>query len=157
MADTRECARIIDTACLELLFASGTSNANDEQHGLGHAGLLRFLNQTEGLLMRIGDYSTPHTIYHLLELLERLVPIAPGRVFDLVAHALRRGTRSGFQHESLGMDLLVKLIGVFLADHKEIFEDEDRRRRLIDSLEIFMEAGWPSARRLLYRLPELIQ
>lgn len=157
LVDVRECARLIDTACMQLLFAAGARNGSYEQSGLDHTGLSRFLNQTEDLLMRIGDYAAPHTIYHLLELLEGLVLVDPERVFDLVAHALRRGTRSGFQYESMGIDLLVKLIGVFLADHKEVFEDEGRRRRLIDSLEILMEAGWPSARRLLYRLPELIQ
>jgi hypothetical protein len=46
---------------------------------------------------------------------------------------------------------------MFLADHKEIFEAAGRRAALIDCLETFMEAGWPAARRLLYRLPELIQ
>ncbi len=63
----------------------------------------------------------------------------------------------GYQYESLGADVMVRLVGVFLADHKEIFEDDARRAALVDCLEIFMEAGWTSARRLLYRLPELIQ
>ena len=70
---------------------------------------------------------------------------------------LRAGRQSGYQNEALGVDLLVKLVGVFLADHKEIFEDANRRAALVDCLEIFLEAGWPAARRLLYRLPELIQ
>jgi len=49
------------------------------------------------------------------------------------------------------------MMGIFLADYKTIFDDQNRRTRLINSLDIFMEAGWPAARRLLYRLPELIQ
>jgi len=57
----------------------------------------------------------------------------------------------------MGIDLIVRLVGVFLADHKEIFESEQRRTELIECLEIFMDAGWPAAQRLLYRLPELIQ
>ena len=50
----------------------------------------------------------------------------------------------------------MRLVGVFLADHREIFENEERRTALIECLEIFMEAGWPAAQRLLYRLPDLI-
>lgn len=108
-------------------------------------------------MRRIGDCSTPHTIYYLLELLETLVPVDPAKCFDLMAHALRHGTRFGFQNEHMGMEQLVKMMGVFLADYKIIFEEEHRRTSLIESLDIFMDAGWPSARRLLYRLPELIQ
>ncbi len=52
---------------------------------------------------------------------------------------------------------MVRLISSFLADSKEIFEAKERRQALVDCLEIFMEAGWPSARKLLYRLPELLQ
>ena len=52
---------------------------------------------------------------------------------------------------------LVEMMGVFLADYKIIFEEEHRRTCLIESLDIFMDADWPSARRLLYRLSELIQ
>ena len=52
---------------------------------------------------------------------------------------------------------MVRLISSFLADSKEIFGTEERRQALVDCLEIFMDAGWPSARKLLYRLPELLQ
>jgi hypothetical protein len=158
LAEVRESVQLIDFACQQLSFATNASNSSSpEKAELTHAGLDRFLDETAPLIQYISDYATPHTIYNLLQLLEKLAPVDPGRVFDLAAHALRAGTRSGYQHESMGIDLLVKMIGVFLADYKEIFEVEDRRARLIDSLEIFMEAGWPAARRLLYRLPELIQ
>ncbi|WP_264228265.1 hypothetical protein [Pantoea ananatis] len=74
-----------------------------------------------------------------------------------MAHALRQGTKTGFQHESLGMEQQVKMMGIFLAGYKIIFEDECRRERLIDRLDVFMAADWPVARRLLYRLPVFIQ
>jgi hypothetical protein len=51
---------------------------------------------------------------------------------------------------------MVKLAGRYLADHKEIFDDPQRRGALVETLEIFVAAGWPAVRRLLYRLPELL-
>jgi len=57
----------------------------------------------------------------------------------------------------MGADLSVKLIGLFLADYKQLFDDKGRRDALIECLEIFMAAGWPAARRLLYSLPKLLQ
>lgn len=154
--NTKLCAKIVDTACSQLRFAcEGKLNASKSP--LDQSGLKIFLDETERHLRRIGDCGTPHTIYYLLELLETLVPVNPEKCFDLMAHALRHGTKIGFQNESMGMDQLVKMMGIFLADYKTIFEDECRRERLIDSLDIFMAAGWPAARRLLYRLPEFIQ
>ncbi|KWU48822.1 hypothetical protein [Pseudomonas palleroniana] len=121
------------------------------------SGLGVFLQENADILKRIGEYAQPHTTYYLLQLVERLVDVDAGMAFDLAISILQSSTRLGYQNDTLGVDLLVKLIGIFLADHKEIFEDAARRAQLIDCLEIFMDAGWPAARRLLYRLPEFIQ
>lgn len=154
-----EFLQLLDTACNELYFSTGAIN-HSEQSNRPPSGIELdiFFREAAPILQQIGDYATPHTVYCLLQLLECLLPFAPERAFDLAAHVLRHGGRdTGFQFEPLGVDLIVRLVGVFLADHKEIFEDEERRTALIACLEIFMEAGWPSAQRLLYRLPELLQ
>jgi len=145
--------------CRELYFASGAFRSSGRDDPAPDAeGLAIFLAETGNLLKRIGDSGTPHTVYYLLQLLEHLAPVEPAVVFDLMANALTGGgRRTGYQFESMGADLLVRMVGVYLADHKALFEDEARRAVLIECLEIFMEAGWPAARRLLYRLPELIQ
>lgn len=52
---------------------------------------------------------------------------------------------------------MVRLVGRYLADHKEVFDEPERRAVLVDTLETFVSAGWPSVRRLFYRLPELLQ
>ena len=151
-----QCAEIIDRACLQLRFAC-QGEYNSDKASLEYVALNKFMKETEKHLKRIGDCGTPHTIYSFLELLKILVPVNPAKCFDLMAHALRHGTQFSFQYEAREMGQLVKMMGVFLADYKTIFEDENRRIRLIESLDIFMAAGWPAARRLLYRLPELIQ
>lgn len=157
--DAREYARLLDSVCSQLFFAVGAGKdkvAGDAE--FDSAALEQFFDEAAPILHGIGTYATPHTVYYLLQLLEFLLSIDPARALDLTTHALRSGgRRNGYQFESLGADLLVRLVGVFLADHKELFEDADRRAALIDCLEIFMDAGWPAARRLLYRLPELIQ
>lgn len=159
LKEFRECIKLVDAACQQLHFAAGNRSSREEPPGLDPAGLAQFFRETSDLLHNIGDNAPAHTVYHLLQLLERLVAIDPARAFDLAAHALRAGgARSGYQYESMGLNLMVRLVGVFLADHKEIFfEEPNRRAALIECLEAFMEAGWPAAQRLLYRLPELIR
>ena len=159
LSDAGKSAELLDIACRELYFSTGANHSSGESsRPTSTTELADFFVEATPILKRIGDCGTPHTVYYLLQLLEFLLPLDPERAFDLAAHALRSGgARTGFQFESMGIDLIVRLVGVFLADHKEIFESEQRRTELIECLEIFMDAGWPAAQRLLYRLPELIQ
>lgn len=157
-AEVRECMRLIDIAGMEMFFATGSrAGERDGDVALGHAGLDVFLRENIDLLRRIGEYAPPHTTYYLLQLVERLVDVDAGTAFDLAVSTLQAGRRLSYQNEPLGLGLLVRLTGVFLADHKEIFENQTRRAALVDCLEMFLDAGWPAAQRLLYRLPELIQ
>lgn len=158
IAEALECAKLIDTVAMQMFFATGRRNEQrDGNTALDLAGLKVFLRENASLLKRVGEYAQPHTTYYLLQLVERLVEVDAAAAFDLAASYLLSGRRSGYQYESMGADLMVRLVGIFLADHKEIFEDSDRRASLVDCLETFLEAGWPAARRLLYRLPELTQ
>jgi len=155
----RALAELLDAVCKEIYYASGASHTDQEaEPALGDAGLRLFFDEIADALEIIGNHATPHTVYNLLELLEFLRPFDAARAFDLTAHALLGGGRkTGYQFESLGADKFVKLIGIFLADHKQLFEEEVRRGLLVDCLDMFMNAGWPAARRLLYCLPELLQ
>jgi hypothetical protein len=154
-ARLRACAELIDKAAMQLYFATGRASGGS---GIEDAACAIFLNEVSPTLELIAHQPNPHTIYQLLQLIEVLAPQGPIKAFDLTAHAIRTGgSKGGYQFEALGAELMVRLISGFLADNKEIFEDEARRQALVDCLEIFMEAGWTSARKLLYRLPELLQ
>jgi hypothetical protein len=153
-------AKLLNNVSDQFYFASGAfRHPPDKKEGLDTLEQKRaFLNDVAATLKRIGDAGTPGTVHHLIELLDFLMPADPACVFDLTAHTLLgTGRAHGYQFESLGVDRVVALVGRFLADHRELFADEERRRKLIACLDVFMEAGWPSARRLLYRLPELLQ
>ncbi len=157
--EARSLAQLIDAVCRELFFACGAGrDRSDGGRLLDDQAMAVFFAEVAPTLEIVGDCATPHTVYYLLQLLEQLLPAEPARAFNLAANALLGGGRiTGYQFEPMGADLLVRLVGVFLADYKELFEDDARRGALIACLEVFMDAGWPAARRLLYRLPELIQ
>lgn len=154
-------AQILDRLMDQIFFASGAFRAreDDSEKGLETVETKRrFLDDMQGTLTRIADAGTPNTIHHLLEVLEHLIPADPARIFDLVSHALLgAGQQHNYQHESMGVDRFVGIVGRFLADYRELFTNELRRKNLVACLEVFMDAGWPSARRLLYRLPDLLQ
>jgi len=160
-ARARSAFRLIDTACQQLYFSSGAfqnANAHDSRPAMTSEGAQVFFAEVAPTLRRIGANGDAHTVYYLIQLLEHLIEADPAGVFDLIAVAvLNGGRRGGYEFESLGADLLVKITGRYLADHKEVFDDPSRRAALMDTLDTFVTAGWPAVRRLLYRLPELLQ
>lgn len=156
----RGAVQILDAACQELYFGFGAFHGTNQDEMIPPlmADAARiFLNETTPTLRRIGRHGGSHTLYELLQLLEHLVDAEPANVFDLFALSLLQGGRStGFEFESLAADLVVRVIGRYLADHKDVFDAPQQREALVDVLEKFVAAGWPSIRRLFYRLPDLL-
>ncbi len=154
----RACARLIDQVGDQLYFSSGASAQGGEDVPLAGIDSKRtFLRDATPIIQRLGDVGAPHTIYYLIELLDFLRPADPEAVFDLIAHALLKGgSRQGYEFEPLAINRFVTIVGIYLADHRGIFASPERREKLIACLDIFVNAGWPAARRLLYRLPELL-
>ncbi|WP_273242178.1 ATP-binding protein [Hyphomonas atlantica corrig.] len=155
--EIRACAEINHDVCMALYFAAEKicdEECSDDETQLTSS----FLASTEPLLRLLGAAAPPRSTYYLIKLIALLAPKEPAKAFDLIAYSLLNGGKEfGYQFEAMGADLAVEQFGVLLADNKEIFSDESRREQLVASLDLFMEAGWPSARRLLYRLPELVQ
>jgi hypothetical protein len=154
-------AKCMEYGCASLFFGSG---AFGEKHSDGvspvltDAGKRDFVHDVEASLRRLGDIAIPHTIYELVQLLDFMLPGDPALCFDLFTHALKEsGRKHGFQGEQLGVDVLVRIVSRCLADHDYIFRDKARRDRLVACLDIFVEAGWPAALRLVYRLPDSLR
>lgn len=155
----RSCIQLLDAAGSQLYFAlNGETKEKANKEPESKLLLRVFEDEYSQLISEIGANADPHTIYYLLQLVEKLVPAVPEASFAMMIDLLRSGKTFGYQFESLGVSLVVRMLGVFLADHKMIFTDRpERRRELVECLEIFLQAGWPEARRLIYRLPELLQ
>jgi hypothetical protein len=155
----RAAAELLDRACMQLLFAIKPSNAQNERAAtLNEIDPVAFANENRATLQRLAEVGTPSTIHHLLDLLEVVLPSDPATVFDLSATALLvAGPLHGYANESLALDQSVRLMGRFLADHRELFHDASRRERLIAMIDCFMDAGWPEARKLLNSLPDLLR
>lgn len=118
----------------------------------------QFLNTYSPLISKLTTLGTPGTTHHMLELLSKFVSLEPETCFDLISEALLRTTGvAHYQHEGMGAARFVELVGLYLADYRYIFADKIRTDKLIDCLEIFVDAGWPEARKLFQNLQELLQ
>jgi len=154
--------RLMDHSCNQLYFGSGAykdGNNDGNVGGIGDEGKMReFLAEYEGILDRIALSGNAAVAYRLVQLYEHLASASPELVFDKVA-ALVAGPAASddYHYESLALDTVVRLVRRYLADYRAAFEDESRRARLVSILELFSNAGWPEALKLLYELPDLLR
>jgi hypothetical protein len=153
---------VIHEVCSQFYFGSGAFRSSGDRElepGLStSAAKHRFLADHSATLDAIAAHAQARTAHKLVELLAYLVNGDPPGVFDRVAKLLLGSAAAdGYQFEALGMDSLVKLIRLYLADHREIFEDAARRQVLIAVLELFSSAGWPEAQKVLFELPDLLR
>jgi hypothetical protein len=152
--------RLLDHTCNQLYFGSGAfRQSNDGSPGIvGAPEKQCFLQDYRAVLDEIGGHGSARTIHHLIDLYVFLVEASPPDVFDHIAAILTGpGVTENYQFESLGADALVALVRVYLADYRSIFENPDRRAKLVTVLEIFSAVGWPDALKLLYELPDLLR
>ena len=152
-------AELLDLLCSGMFFATGASGLNSDGPCPleGSESKRSFLEDMFSVLEGIGTVGAPPTIHSLIALLDFLAPGDPVKAFELISNALlRAGREYGYQFEVAGVDRVVEIVGCYLADHRGLFENESRRRKLQELLDVFVDAGWPAATRLLYRLPEML-
>lgn len=159
----RSLARLIDDIGTQIYFASGAFDGTrqagaDAKSPLTREEIERFYREAGPILDELADVGLPSLAHHLLETLEGFTPSDPSGVFLRIGRVVRGGQKGGYQYESLAADLMVRLVERYLAEYRTLLrEDEDCRRTLLEVLDIFVQAGWPSARRLTYRLEEIFR
>jgi hypothetical protein len=156
-------ARLADSICTEIYFASGAyKDTSHDDEGmkipLGTAERARFLREAHKILELLSDFGYASLTHHLMETLEYLIQFDPEEVFLLVGRVVRSGKRGGYHYESMAVQLVVRLVERFIAEFRHILqENEECRSILIEILDTFVDAGWPSARRLTYRMEDVLR
>lgn len=158
----RTLGRLAESVCTHVYFVSGaykdTSGDQAEKIPMGVPEQKRFLEDAHAILEVLSEFSLPSLTHHLLEMLEFLIPYDPAGVFLLVGRVVRSGKGGGYQYESMAVDLVVRLVERFIAEFRHVLrEDEACRRTLVEILDIFVDAGWASARQLTYRMEEIFR
>jgi hypothetical protein len=153
-------AHLIDYLGIQLYFASGASGAKTQggMMPLSPEDQQRFYNEAGSILDELAEVGLPSVAHYLLETLETFIPLDPKGVFLRIGHVVRSGHKGLYEYESLAVGLIVRLVELYLADHQVIFQQyETCRQALLEILDIFVQVGWPEARRLMYRLEEIFR
>jgi len=152
---------LIDAVASQVYFAAdlmqGQSQA--EQSTVTDAQRLRLLDETQELLQLLASARHPSIIYHLIELLDGVVHLAPGKIIPLLEEVCGgRGEVQLLHMEDSVVRRVVNIIEVVMADHRDmIVEDEQVSASVIGILDAFVSVGWPEAQQLLLRLEQLVR
>ncbi|MEQ1933091.1 MAG: hypothetical protein ABL962_04330 [Fimbriimonadaceae bacterium] len=154
--------RLVGGIAMQLYFACGAfaDKQNKEEDHLTEPQKRRFWKESADLFNALATEIHPHTAHQVVEALHHLLSCAPCEVFLTATRAIISSSRAGYQHESIAVKDVVKLIQQALADHREIFQttggkESECLAALLKVLDLFVEAGWAEARQLTHRLEEI--
>jgi hypothetical protein len=116
---------------------------------------IRLYHEAQPMLIRLAGSFVPQVAHHLIQLVAAFIATDPSQAFALIAAAVRSSGPAGYGFESMAVDLIVRIVEQYLADHRDIFADPARLRDLTDCLDVFVRAGWPQAHSLTFRLGEI--
>jgi hypothetical protein len=147
-----EMVSIVIEIAMRLHFtAAGTGDANIDPT----LAQIRLYHEAQPMLIRLAESPVPQVAHHLVQLLAAFIATDPSQVFALITAAVRSSGPAGYGFESMAVDMIVRIVEQYLADHRDIFADPARLRDLTDCLDVFVRAGWPQAHSLTFRLGEI--
>ncbi|MDP8909817.1 MAG: hypothetical protein M3N47_12055, partial [Chloroflexota bacterium] len=153
----RAVAEMIDNVATEIYFASGAHVDQSEARRprLEEPKRRRFYHEAAALLDMLTRVRWPASaVHHVLKTLQEQVAFDPRGVLLRIGRLVRSARTWGYQNDPLAHGAFVEIVQTYLTTHRKLLVDEQARQALLDSLDAFVDAGWPAARRLVYRLDE---
>ena len=145
---------VLDDMALRIYFAcGGDNNADHTREEL--ARRWRLYRELRPVLDRLAECSVVHTAYYLIQALENFIQADPAGVFRLIVKSVMASSRFGYAFESMGADVVVRIVEEYLADYRDVFSDDVRLDELMTCLNLFVSAGWPAAQSVTFRLAEI--
>jgi hypothetical protein len=112
--------------------------------------------EAESVFDDLSSIGFPVLAHRLVETLEMYIDTDPRDVFLRVAATVRAGKRWEYEYEQLAQDIVLRIVRRYLADKRALLQNDDEcQRALREILETFIEAGWPAAQQLAYRIDEI--
>jgi len=158
-AKLQELYRIIDSIVSQLYFAQmrHENNTDAERHN--------YYWEMKPLLQKILNYArTPKsgimlapTAHHFMEFLNDAVRYDPDGVLTLSSELALVSAPYNYQLDPLAVREVVKLVETVLADYRDIVQEGVALESLLSLLDVFVDAGWPDALQLVWRLDEVFR
>ena len=155
-----ELLKAIDNIVFRIYLTAGTNPqlTNSEQGQLSPAVLQDFYTEIRPVLQMMLSNETaplrhlgPSTAQHLMELFTQLLDFDPVGVVDLAAQLCGMNL-FGYQFDQQAISAMATFVEKFLADQKQYLSQPVVATKLGQILDLFIDAGWPQASRILANL-----
>jgi hypothetical protein len=156
---------VLDDAVLRVYFAADISPdlRQRKEHPLDDVARQRFFRDALPVLEKVlsfgGQSNTgillAPTAQHYMQLLNGVLRYDPPLVLRLAAEVVASSKRFNYNLDRMALDEVVKLVESILADYQADVQDEASVKHLLSLLDAFVEAGWPQALTLVWRLDEV--
>lgn len=156
---------VIDDAVTRIYFSADINSSlrQRKEHPLTNESRLRFFRDAQPILERVLSFGNQPetgmllapTAHHFMKLLNGILPYDPGLALRMAAEVVTCSRRFNYTLDSMAMSETVELVESILADHRETVQEEAPLKSLLELLDAFVEAGWPEALNLVWRLDEI--
>jgi hypothetical protein len=156
---------VIDQAILRIYFAADVDPnlRARKEHPLNDDQRQRFFYDVLVILERIVAFALDEkagilfapTAHHFIQLINGVIKYDPRAALRLASEVVRASKPFNYNLDSLAMKEVVRLVESVLADYRSEIQDEQSIRFLLNLLDAFVEAGWPDALQLVWRLDEI--
>jgi hypothetical protein len=154
-AVVRDMFGILEEVTLRLHFAAGTHYDGSVPVDEIAPGQARLYWEAKPIFARLAVAMVAPIAHHLVQTLENFIPLDPSGVFALIAQSVKSADQGGYSTEHMAADLIVRIVERYLADYRSVFAEHARMSDLMDCLDAFVRAGWPSAQSLTFKLAEI--
>lgn len=154
--------KILSEICRRYYYAC-SSTLDKDKDGRGQTAglppeLPRFYDEARDILDEMVKVNVPELSYHLLHTLEILIPLDSERILMHVGTVARSARDSGILYDPGMGDLLVDLVGRYVAEYTNVLIGSTAcQETLFGLVEMLIQADRPAAWQLALRLHEMFR
>ena len=155
---------VIDHTISRFYFGSGIyggqggRRATREEICLFFAVIRPVLRQLGDVAGGVDGFGLPaRTAHNLIKLLRGSISCDPIEVLHLTRLAIDGARGGGYAFDPMAAQEVTALVETILVDHREAAQSGESLDDLMHVLDAFVQAGWPEAQRLVWRLEELFR
>lgn len=161
----RQLYHIIDDAVLRIYFAADVEPhlKQRQEFPLDDRARERFFREALPVLQEVVRFALDPqagmlfapTAHHFMELLNGVLQYDPPLALHLASEVVRASKPHNYTFDSMAMREVAELVQTLLADHRAEIQADASITDLLNLLDAFVEAGWPDALKLVWRLDEI--
>jgi hypothetical protein len=119
---------------------------------------IRLVDESRRMIVQLGRVPIPPITHNLVEVLAHVLDRRPEFALLTTRDIVVSGGQAGhYQLDVLAADTMVRIVERMLAGHRGILRAPENLTALRELLEVFVEAGWPTAHRLAFGLEHIFR